>query len=127
MTKIGEIPPEVLDDTKKIIADIKKLGPTAFLAQYAIWANFYIQSATDRGRGAAMTRVEQAMPLVFFLIGMAGKTLKDPDAVDSCMAALEKGAVRALFQAKLDDRHEVHLEDMAGVMEWVVSEATGAP
>jgi hypothetical protein len=109
--------PEDLALVAKMIEDIKRLGPGAFLAQFCIWGNLHLQTLSDRGRGVAMLRSVQAMPVYHFLFVMTGC-----DDVPRVRTAMENGLGRALWHAKLSGRDAVTVEDAKLVMQSIVDD-----
>jgi hypothetical protein len=110
-----DVDPEDLEYVKKTIEDIQRLGPGAFTAQFCIWGNLHMETLNDRGRGAAVMRTRQAMPVVHFLIQMTGC-----EELPRIREAMEEGLVRALWRAKTNGRDNITPEDAKAVMQGIV-------
>jgi hypothetical protein len=117
MTDDEELDAEQMQYLQGLIADIQKLGPTAFLAQYCNWANLHVETINDTGRGATLMRAEQVTVLVWFLKDL----VKDEDTT-LIVTKLKDSVVRALFNAKLNGREKIGLEDAEEAMNWITDE-----
>ena len=112
-----ELDEEQLAYLKGLIEDIQKLGPTAFLAQYCNWANLHVETLHDTGRGATLMRAEQVTVLVWFL-----KDLAKAENTELIVVKLKDSVLRALFNAKLNGRERIEIDDAEIAMNWIVDE-----
>lgn len=117
MTNFDGMTDERFTYVEGVIRDIKKVGPTALLAQYCNWANLLIQTIHDNGRGAVKMRAEQILPLVIILQGMTNC----PDT-ERLVILLKDSMVRALFNSKLYSHETLELEDAEEGIKWILDE-----
>ena len=112
-----ELDEEQLTYLKGLIADIQKLGPPAFLAQYCNWANLHVDTINDSGRGATLMRAEQMTVLVWFL-----KDFVKCEDTELLMAWLKDSVLRALFTSKLNDHERIEIDDAEEAINWIMAE-----
>lgn len=109
---------EQMELVRKLLEDIGKLGVAGVVGQYAIYANLYVETINDSGRGARMTRAEQLLPLVIVLSNL----FEIPDErVPVLIRALNDGTVRAAFQAKFAGSERIRAEHADEALEWAMA------
>jgi hypothetical protein len=117
MTDELDMTPEQMELVRKLVEDIQKLGLPGVVGQYMIYANLYLTTINDEGRGATQMRAEQLMPLVLVL----SQILTIPvEKVGTLVRALNDGTVRAMFQAKLAGKEEVEFEHADDALKWAL-------
>ena len=113
----GELDDEQMQYLQGLIADIQKLGSAAFLVQYCNWANLHVETIYDNGRGATLMRAEQLSVLVWFL-----KDIVKTEDTELLVKRLKDSVLRALFNAKLQGRESIEIDDAEEALNWIMDE-----
>ena len=90
---------------QRLLQEITDGGRDALIEQFCVWANTYIELCNADEETARQVRAEQAFPVALILCEATGMEVED------VMDAMHDAVVRALFQAKLEDRHELSFKD----------------
>lgn len=95
---------------QEILNDIENNGVEALEKAWLVWANLSIETIHYPDKTQVVTRIA---PLVMVFDEVSNRT---PEQIHGY---LNESVLRFLYQAKLNDRHELNMEDAAKAIEYV--------